>query len=247
MQSNPSLFNQHRKQKNESWSIVKYQVEQIMRYVIDCYICMLCDAPKFSMSGMKETTTYKFEDYLSDRFVDDYLRVRKDEYFSQTLLNQIIFTKQSSENYTDCNTKLKQPDFIDIYITNLQLDKVLSSNPQPYFAIECKRIRKSGSIDEYISDIKKFADREHSQTRLPYEGQIAFIENPKFSHCLVAQNINKKLQSKESIETIQVLKSKVIHEGFEGSYYSKHFKNFGENNGFAIYHLLFDYTKIVIG
>jgi len=246
MQSNSHRFIQHRIRENKSGGIIRSRIDLILHYMIDCYLCMLEDGPEFSSSKIKETATYKFEDYLSDRFVDDYLRKRKAESLSQTQLNQIIFTKQSSENYIDCNTKLNRPDLIDIYITNIQLDKELSSTPQPYFAIECKRIRKSSCFEEYVKDIQKFANREHTMTRLPYEGQIAFIENSKFTHCLVAQNINKKLLSIESIDTIQVLESKVIHEGFKGSYYSKHFKNFGENNGFAIYHLLFDYTKIVI-
>lgn len=246
MQSNPRNFIQHRIHENKTGGIIRSRVELILHYMIDCYLCMIKEKPKFSSSKIKETATYKFEDYLSDRFVDDYLRTRKTEYFLQPLLNQIVFSKQSSENYIDCNTKLMRPDLIDIYITNIQLDKELSSTSQPYFAVECKRIRKSSCFDEYVKDIQKFANREHTQTRLPYESQIAFIENPRFSHSFVAENINKKLQTNQSIKTIQALESRVVHEGFDGSYYSKHFKNFGESNGFAIYHLLFDYTKIVI-
>ncbi len=245
MQSSPSRFNQQRIRKNPTGGVIKTTVDQIMRYVIDCYLYMLEEKPHFSKSDFKETTTYKFEDLLSDRFVDDYLRTRKKEYFSHALLNQIIFTKQSSENYTNCITHIQQPDLIDIYVTNLQIDKELSSNPQHYFAIECKRIRKSSSFDEYVADIKKVTERIHSQTRLPYEGQIAFIEKPQYSHNVTVEKINSKLDIHESIKTIQPLKHKQFHEMFDGSYCSKHLKNFGVNNEFAIYHLMLDYTQIV--
>jgi len=246
MPSNPHLFNQHRKLKNKSWSIVKHNIEEIIQYIIDSYLYMLSQKPKISLSEIKETTTYKFEDYLSGKLVDEYLITRKGEHFSELLLSQLIFTKQSSENYIDHSSKLSQPDLIDIYITNLQLDKYLSSSPQPYFAIECKRIRNSGSFDDYLSDIKKFTNREYSRARLLYEGQIAFIENPNYPPNFVVEKLNEKLQTNQSISTIQTLSSKVIHEGFDGSYYSKHLKNFGEKNVFGIYHLMFDYTKIVV-
>ena len=245
MQSNLRQFNQHRNQKNSTGGIIKTRVREIMQYVIDCYLCMLNDDPKFSIAKFKETTTYKFEDLLSDRFVDDYLRSRKDEYFSHTRLNQVIFTKQSSENYNDCNTQLEHPDLIDIYITNLQIDKELSSNPQPYFAIECKRLRNSGSFNDYISDIKKFTERVYTQTRLPYEGQIAFIENSQYTHSVSVKNINRNLETHASIRTIQFLEPNMVHKDFDGSYYSRHFKNYGQNNVFVIYHLMFDYTNIV--
>ncbi|MDP3912287.1 MAG: hypothetical protein Q8R96_00920 [Bacteroidota bacterium] len=245
MQSSPRQFNKQRIHKNPTGGIIKTTVDQIMRYVIDCYLYMLEEKPQFSKSDFKETTTYKFEDLLSDRFVDDYLRKRRKEYFSHTLLNQIIFTKQSSENYINCFTHIHQPDLIDIYVTNLQIDKELSSNPQPYFAIECKRIRKSSSIDEYVGDIKKFTERIHSQPRLPYEGQIAFIEKSQYPHNVTKEKINNKLGMHESIKTIQPLKHKQFHEMFDGSYCSKHLKNFGIKNEFAIYHLMLNYTQIV--
>lgn len=245
MQSSPHLFNQHRRQNNPTGGVINTTVSETMRYVIDCYLYMLEEKPQFSKSDFKETTTYKFEDLLSDRFVDDYLRTRKKEYFPHSLLTQLIFTKQSSENYTNCITHIQQPDLIDIYVTNLQIDKELSSNPQPYFAIECKRIRKSSSFDEYVADIKKFTERIHSQPRLPYEGQIAFIENPEYPHNVTIEKINNKLEMHESIKTIRPLKHKQFHEMFDGSYCSKHLKNFGVNNEFAIYHLMFDYTQII--
>jgi hypothetical protein len=246
MQSSPHWFNQHRRQNNPTGGVINTTVSEIMRYVIDCYLGMLNDKPMFSKSEFKETTTYKFEDLLSDRFVDDYLRMNRKEYFSQTQLSQIIFTKQSSERYKDCNTQIHQPDLIDVYITGLDLNEELCSNPQPYFAIECKRIYKSSSFDDYIGDIRKFTEREYYLARLPIEGQLAFIENPQYPHTFSVEKINSKLAKHDYINTTQLLEPKQFHEKFNGSYYSRHLKNFGKNEPFAIYHLMFDYTQIVV-
>lgn len=246
MPSNLQQFNQHRRQNNPKGGVVNTTVSEIMRYVIDCYLVMLNDKQILYKSEFEETTTYKFEDLLSDRFVDDYLKMNRDGYFSQTQLSQIIFTKQSSERYIDCNTHIHQPDLIDVYITGLNLDKELCSNPQPYFAIECKRIYKSGSVDLYIDDIRKFTERDYYLARLPIEGQLAFIEDSKFTYPIAVEKINQKLETHSSIVTTQLLQPKHFHNGFYASYSSRHKRNFGERNAFSIYHLFFDYTNIVI-
>jgi hypothetical protein len=246
MQSNPHRFNQYRRQNNPTGGVINTTVSEIMRYVIDCYLVMINDKPIFSKSKFKETTTYKFEDYLSDRFVDDYLRMNRKEYFAQTQLSQIIFTKQSSERYEDCNTQIQQPDLIDVYITGLNLHEELCSNPQPYLAIECKRIYKSVSVDEYIDDIRKFTEREYYLARLPFEAQMAFIESHKYAHNITVENINQKLQIHRSIKTTQSLKPIQFHEKFDASYSSKHKRNFGAMDIFSIFHLLFDYSQIVV-
>lgn len=245
MQSNPHKFNLQRIQKNKTGGIIKSRVDQIILYVIDCYLYMLENPPQYSISKIGKTTTYKFEEYLTSELVENYLN-RQISSLNQSQINQILFTTEATRKYTDSKDQKEKPDKIDIYISNLNLDKELSSNSQPYFAIECKRIRKSDSINEYISDIIKFSDRIHNQTRLPFEGQIAFIESPLYPHNVTVDNINIKLQSCKTIKTMQFLEFSLIHQNFNGSYYSKHFRNFGENNVFAIYHLMFDYTKIVI-
>jgi len=169
----------------------------------------------------------------------------RNEYFPQTQLTQIIFTKQSSEHYKNYNTNKEQPDFIDVYVTGLNLDKELCANPESYFAIECKRIYKSGSVDEYIDDIRKFTEREYYLARLPFEAQLAFIESPKYTHSITVENINQKLEIHPSIITTQSLKPQQFHEKFDSSYSSCHKRNFGEMNAFVIYHLFFDCTEIV--
>jgi hypothetical protein len=245
MQSSPHRFNQYRRQNNPKGGVINTTVSEIMRYVIDCYLFMLDEKPQYSISKTKKETTYKFEDYLTSRFVEDYLSKRLSA-FRPTHLNEIQFTTETTRKYFDTIDRKEKPDKIDIYITNLQLEKELSSNPQPYIAIECKRIRNSNSFDDYIADIKKFTDRNHVQTRLPYEGQLAFIENSKYPHSVSFERINSKLMKHESIKTTQLLEYNQFHERFDGSYCSRHLKNFGEKNSFAIYHLMFDYTNIVI-
>jgi len=206
---------------------------------------MLENPPQYSISKTGKTITYKFEEYLTSELVENYLN-KKISLLNRSQINQILFTTEATRKYTDPKDQKEKPDKIDIYITNLNLEKELSSNPQPYFAIECKRIRKQSSFDEYISDIKKFSERIHNQTRLPYEGQIAFIENPSYPHSITKDNINGKLQIHKTIKTIQLLEASMIHQNFYGSYYSKHLRNFGENNVYAVFHLMFDYTKIVV-
>lgn len=246
MPSNLRQFNLHRKRENPEGGVINTTVSEIMQYVIDCYLVMLEEKPQYSISDVDETTTYKFEDYLSDCFVDDYLRTNREKYFSQTQLSQIIFTKQSSERYFDHKTRLYKFDFIDIYVTRLNLDNELCSNPEPYLAIECKRFYKSSSVDEYIDDIRKFTERDYYLARLPFEAQIAFIESPKYAHNITVGNINQKLQNHPSIKTIQSLKPNQFHQNFDASYSSRHERNFGEKNVFTVYHLFFDYTKIVV-
>jgi len=243
MPSNPRQFNQHRTEKNKTGGVIKSRIDQIIWYVIDCYLCMLEERPQYSILKIKGTTTYKFEDYITSEFVENYL-TRRVASSPISQLNEVIFNTETTKKYIDTQDLKEKPNKIDIYITNLQLDNELCSYPKPYFAIECKRILTSSSFNEYITDIKKFSDR--IQTRLPYEGQIAYIENPKYPHKVTVENINKKLKIHKSIKTIQYLTPQVIHEDFEGSYISKHLKEFGEGNVFAIHHLMFDFTKMVI-
>jgi hypothetical protein len=244
MPNNLRQFNRHRKQCNPTGGVINTTVSAIMRYVIDCYLVMLEDNPQYSISKTKEETTYKFEEYLTSRMVEDYLATRL-TFFSHSKLNKVQFITEATRGYIDVNDQKEKPDKIDIYITNLFLDKELCANPQPYFAIECKRIYKSNSVDEYISDIQKFTDRKHTQTRLPFEGQLAYIENSDYEHHTTVKSIVQKLNVHPTIITTQSLKPQLFHKEFDASYSSCHKRNFGEKKVFVIYHLFFDYTKIV--
>lgn len=245
MPSNLRQFNRHRKQNNPDGGVINSTVSEIMRYVIDCYLVMLEEKPQYSITKVKEETTYKFEEYLTSRLVEDYLNARL-SFFSHSKLSRIQCITEATRGYIDTKNQKEKPDKIDIYITNLHLDEELSTNPQPYFAIECKRINKSNSVDEYITDIQKFTERKHTQTRLPFEGQLAYIENPYYEHHTTVKSIDQKLKVHPSILTIQSLKPQQFHKEFDASYFSKHKRNFDAMDVFTIFHLLFDYTELVI-
>jgi hypothetical protein len=206
---------------------------------------LVADGSKYNLSTIKETSTYKIEDYISNELVDKYLKMNL-HLINDSELNKIIITKQSEELYIHAIDKKEKPDKIDIYITNLNLNELLEGNsPQPYFAIECKRIRKHSCIKEYVSDIRKFCNREYRLTRLPFEGQIAFIENPEFNVEYVSTEINKELKLQNDISTRKYLEKELLLSGFNDSYHSIHLKNFTPYNPFDIYHLFLNYSSIV--
>lgn len=226
-------------------SIIQQRIKIILCYIIDNYKLLVADGVKYDLTRIKETSTYKVEDYLSNELIDKYLKMNL-HLINNSELNKIIFTKQSEEQYIDAIDTKEKPDKIDIYITNLNLNRLLEGNPvQPYFAIECKRIRKQSCMKEYVSDIRKFCNREYKLTRLPLEGQIAFIENPEYNAEYVSTEINKELLSRNDIITQKFLQKEFLHHEFNGSYHSVHVKNFSPNYSFSIYHLFLNYSSIV--
>jgi len=226
-------------------SLVEHRLRTILCYVIDSYKLLVADGTKYDLSKIKETSTYKIEDYLSNELVDKYLKMNL-HLINNSQLSEIIITKQSEELYTDAIDKRDKPDKIDIYITNLNLGRLLEDKPvQLYFAIECKRIRKQSCIKEYVSDIRKFCNREYRLTRLPLEGQIAFIENPEYNADYVSTEINKELELQNDITTKKYLDRELLHSEFNDSYHSIHLKNFPPYNPYSIYHLFLSYSSIV--
>lgn len=246
MQYNTRQFNQQRRIENKISGVVQSRIVCILSYIVDCYYVMVSNKPKYSIAEVLKNSTYKFEEYLTSEFVENYLNPRISN-ISLSQLNRVTFSTESTKKYIDVQDMKEKPDKIDIFITNLGLENELSSViTQPYFALECKRIRKESCINEYLKDIKKFTNRKHCNNRLPFEGQIAYMENPELIASEIVGSINEKLLRNEIINTIQKLELKKIHETFEGCYYSKHLKDFGENNLFSIYHLMFDFSKIVV-
>ncbi len=55
--------------------------------------------------------------------------------------------------------------------------------------------------------------------------------------------INQKLSSNSDIETIKQLENLMIKNGFDASYLSEHKKK--DRSLFSIFHLFFDYSKII--
>ena len=238
---------------NRENAIIEKRIKIIIWYIIECYLLVSKNQVKYSKTYVKNNTSYgyKFENYLRTRFVDDYLNKNKDLLKQKTSnLNGINFTKESEEEHSDLLNNRIEIDKIDIYVSNLGLQCVWKEqNKNPYFAIECKRVKNldrdiTGRFG-YISDIVKFCNRNHVHTRLPFEGQIAFIENKGINHVTLANRINETLHNNDSIITSAFLDKIVLNNKFDGTYLSKH-KRSANGNSFSIYHLFFNYSSIII-
>jgi hypothetical protein len=66
------------------------------------------------------------------------------------------------------------------------------------------------------------------------------------THIDVSNSINIKLSKNTTIITDNSLSQYCLNPNYEGSYTSKHRRNTEKQEPFSIYHLLFDYSKIVI-
>lgn len=242
--TNASNFIQNRK---KVFSVTEKRIKSILWYIIECNSIFLSETSiPYSKSWVKNNTTITFEDYLKFELIDKYL-VKNKHLLNGKLsaLENINFSAETQKRYVDTDGKQK-PDKIDVYINKIGLQKEWNeSDENIYFAIECKRIKILSDAKEYIIDIDKFCNRNHTNLRLPFEGQIGFIENAELTHSTISTEINNKLKNGTSINTTNYLKNVELHNAFEGSYSSTHRKNFGNNDVFSIYHLLFDYSKIV--
>ncbi|WP_181033190.1 hypothetical protein [Flavobacterium undicola] len=194
-------------------------------------------------------TRYNLEEGLSEKFVDDYLGILDNlNYYKRNISKQpnidLYFNNEAKQSYTE-NGVIKD-DFIDIKVQETGLSDIWSKSgnqQQIHLAIECKIVENGYS--EYVSDIKKMCNRSFNTPRLNFEGQIAYIINPSYTHLSVKSGINTNLSSNSEIITIQDLKPKVFKEGFDASYLSVHNRNYNRQQ-FSIYHLMFDYTKVVV-
>ena len=95
-----------------------------------------------------------------------------------------------------------------------------------------------------MNDTKKATERSYSRLRLPFEGQLGFIENSNWTHNTVKELVNKNLLSNSDIETNKQLEPFEIKVGFKGSYFSNHNKM--DKKTFSVYHLFLDYSNIVL-
>lgn len=243
-----ALTNSAHNFKPNKYSLTKFRINLILKYFIHCFLMMQKEGKKYDYKARGKV---KKEDYLRDGLVDDYLNKTPNkkyfkEYISDNPNVEIFFQMEEKQNYLEQNTLAE--DFIDITVKETKLSEILidRTSDEIKFAIECKRINKSQSYSEYVKDINKLTNRQYKTYRLPYEGQIAFIENSSLNYITISKNINEKLESHKSIITVQFLKSKSFDSQFEGGYHSIHRRNYGNQNNFSIYHLMFDYSKIVI-
>jgi len=234
-------FNSSRKTVN---SDTKKRIKHILWYVLECHKLMTEDNITFSLSEIKKTKIKpenKFRNYL----VDNYLRKNCHLFEGLAETDHIYFDKESEETFIQ--NEIEHTDKIDIYIRDSALKNAMKDNSQNvYFAIECKRIKIKSDSKEYVLDIQKYVERNHTNLRLPFEAQIAFIENDKLTHKIISDEVNIILKETETITTDSFLIPEKLHSSFYDSYLSKHKKNFGNRNSFLIYHLMFNYSKVVI-
>lgn len=217
-------------------ALTQKRVRQILVSVINSYEKIIAEEVVFDYSKRGKI---KHEDYLRNRLVDDYLESE----LSLLGIGTEYFTvnKEVSEEYTGLLDAELHNDPIDIHIVDKALKDSWGKNTKPYFAIECKRL---GSISDYVNDTKKFTERNYTRLRLPFEGQLGFIENPAWNHKTIREKINNNLSSNSDIETIKQLEPFVLKEKFDGSYYSEYKKK--DKTPFSVFHLFLDYSKIVL-
>lgn len=239
MKSNASIFI---KGRNNKTAVIDSRIRNILNYVIGGYNKTISDGKQYDYSKRGKISQ---ENFLRNGLVDDYLR-KHIHLLNTGTENYTIITKEATETYLNVNDNQLHDDPIDIQITDAALQKAWNSENHVYYAIECKRIQQLSDTTKYIDDVRKFTERKYQSTRLPFEGQLAFIEASAITHKIASDDINSKLSTHTSISTIDALKAIKIDSTFDGSYVSKHKKNFGKNDSFAIYHLLLDYSKIVI-
>jgi len=243
-----AFISSSRKFKPHVFNLTEHRIKMVMKYVVHCYLEMKKDKKIYSFS---ERGKLQKEDFLRNGLVDDYLAKRENkEYYKNNISDnpnvEIFFQKE--ENHTYSTNNVLADDFIDISVKENKLSDILSgeTSDEIKFAIECKRIKEASDYDEYVKDIKKFSERAFTTYRLPFEGQIAFIEEAKLKHEIVSANINKKLKLNPSITTTHYLSNTGIHEHFDSSYLSKHKRTYKPQTAFSIYHILFDYSSIVV-
>jgi len=231
--------------------LTEFRIEQIVKYVIYCYLKMLSDKKTYSYS---ERGKIPKEDYLSDKLVNDYLRNPKNKQYYKNHISdnpsvEIVFNPGENMIYFDKKNNERRKDEIDIAIWESNLNAIWSDivENEIKFAIECKRIESISDTTNYVGDIGKFCDRPFYcyNNRLSFEGQIAFIENQNITHTLLQGEVNKRLQNHNSIITNSLLNPISLNDKFNGSYLSKHQRNTSKQN-FSIYHLFFNYSNIVI-
>lgn len=233
MSLNASNYSKNRANK---LALTQKRIKTILSCTIKSYERIIADDVIFDYSKRGKI---KHEDYLRNRLVDDYL----ENELSLVDIGTEYFTvnKEVSEEYTSLIDSQLHNDPIDIHIIDRALKKSWGKNPKPYFAIECKRI---GSISEYVNDTKKFTERNYTKLRLPFEGQLGFIEKRGWNHKIVRDKINTNLSKNTLIKTTRNLAPVVIKPGFGSTYISEHEKK--DTTLFSVLHLFLDYSKIVL-
>jgi hypothetical protein len=202
------------------------EFEKLLTGMITCYYCIITAQTKVPANN---------ENVIRDIFISKKYLKNIDFRRAHSPLAKYHFDKESSENNGRADIRILQ---IDPYI-----------NDEAYYIIECKRLDndkqtgKTGLNGKYISNgIARFVSGKYT-TYNHTAGMIGFVvskmdihENVKF--------INKLLnETFTDINTEKELTKKQITPGFEYSYYSSHKVR---NTTKIIYHLMFDFSIILI-
>ncbi len=231
--------------------LTQKRVEMVLRYVIYCYQKMISEGRTYKKSDFwnQAKTRLNLEEGLSEKLVNDYLGIWDNkEYYKRNISDkldvEIYFNLEPKQSYSH-NETLKD-DFIDIKVQETGISNIwgeVGVQQQIHLALECKVIEKG--FGEYVSDIQKMCDRPYNTPRLDFEGQIAFITNSKYSHTSVRNGVNRNLSENNDISTSKLLDSIELLPNFNSSYLSKHFRSHNKRC-FDIYHLMFNYNKILL-
>jgi hypothetical protein len=217
-------------------SLTRQRIREVLVCVINSYEKIISDGVMFDYSKRGKI---KQEDFLRNRLVDDYLET---ELMSLELgTERFTVNKETSEEYSHLIDNVLHNDPIDIHIVDKAQQESWGKNTKPYFAIECKRILSS--VSDYIGDTKKFTERDYTKLRLPFEGQLGFVENSSLNHISISKKINKNLFSNTEIVTTKQLEPHKLKDNFDASYLSSHKKK--NNADFTVFHLFLNYSKIV--
>lgn len=230
--------------RKQPLSLRQKNIQNILWYILECYGIILNECKTYSLSEVKNSNI-KPENYLRNKLVDEYLRKYTHLFKDKFKTEYIFFDKDAEETYIDKGGN-ESTDKIDIYIRNKALQDYWSNKTNVYYAVECKRIKALSDTQKYISEdtIGKFIERRHIGFRQPIEGQLAFIEDANITPIDVANDINNKLCNNTS--TNSLLTSVEIHETQKCCFISKHNRRFNAKEKFSIYHLLLDYSSIVV-
>jgi len=219
-------------------AITEKRITNILNAVINSYYKIKNDKKVFDYSTRGKI---KQEDFLRNRFVDDFLPDQLNNINDGTFI--YLPSKETNEEYYTIKDGILHNDPIDIHISIIDSTNSWNRGKRLYFAIECKRFN-SGTVSAYINDIKKFTERNYTQLRLPFEGQVGFVEKANLTAPSLVKSINKRLNTKDSpITTLEALKAHTIQEHFDSSYKSKHQKL--NKTNFEIFHLFLDYSELI--
>ena len=228
--------------------IIQKRVLEILNYIIFCYrqLCNdnQCGKTVYSKQYVKDNTSSHFEDYLKKEFVDNYLQQLKKSYPNSKFIQNVLFQYETVKRFIA--NGIERDDKIDIIINNIGLQEYWKYEvvENIYFAIECKILNNTLNNSEYLKDIWKFTRRKYIQLRLPFEGMIGFIEYSTIPFKKIIDDLNNKLNAHKEIKTIAFLTNIEICHNFNSSYMSEHLKQFDPSR-FKIYHLFFDYSKLI--